>query len=259
LIGGSLKGKVLTFNSDTWGDDTCIAIVGESVDELGNVTYQLAGGYDVTRFNTINQVTGEIDILSRVDNEIFVFAAFNKYKFEFESGVETEDNPNKLDGVLYGMDKNSIQWAKKEVRDIDGNPYQYKIGDVKFAVLDEGTYSQLKEYVAEHHATIPTALETVMKANSSVKICSSLEDFMNSTEVDRTKNLYVIAFVYDIKSIQEIVNQDGTIRIEYNFDDSQTPATFKINIVSSNTLYFDATAEKINAWLETATNTKHNF
>ena len=246
LMDGDNKGSVLTYNSDTWGESSpnCVDIVGENVDENGNVTYILDGGFEVTRFNTINQITGDIDVLSRVDNEILVFAAFNKYKFEFEAGVIAEydnngkkvTNKNKLSGFNFGMDKNSIQWGKKEVRDIDGNPYQYSINDVKFVALEKNYYDGNAETtfvdLYKINKNLPTSLETTMKRNNINSVYNDLTSLYE--EIGSSGNeYYVFAFVYDIKEISIIKNADGEATVKKVFDDGED---FKINIVSSNGL-----------------------
>lgn len=221
---------VLTFNSDTWwgeygqGDAThgkCF-VIDNIIDENGYVTYEISlykwnsdqakylpeVTFIVSKFRTVNALTGEIDLQSRVDNNKLIFAAFNRYKFEFSS-YESQDAETGESITHYQVGEDDIQWGRINVPDVNGDPYQYRTSDVRYVVLD----NEAKElYISElaKNNNMPTSLETVIETKG-LQVYNS-EDLQNLVD-NLQPNEYIFAFVYNISKVTLRYYEDGTKEI----------------------------------------------
>lgn len=153
LISGEFDNHVLTYNDKTW-DDQLIQLLNpckiesQVTDENGDITYTIGWGkdtYQVTRFNAVNPYTGRADMLSRVNGEVFIFAAYNAQRFTMgEEGCTDAD----------------VQMGSN-AEDIDGNIYQYNSGDVRYVVLDQTQFNAFMAAKANNNNN-PTALRMAL-------------------------------------------------------------------------------------------------
>ena len=240
------KNVVLTFDSSTWNLDSnsfrtlSIVAVNEHPED-GTITYTLAEkadgsgeSFEVSRFHTIDQLTYAIDKLSRVDNDISVFAAFNCYRFEFKNDSD--------DAVMTSAE---LQWGSR-VADLNGDPYQYQISNVQYYALNEAKFNQFVEYVKDNN-NLPTSLAKAIGSNvgSYVKcdVSTKTEEDNKITYFSAKDNVsingigsgkwYIVACVYNIKEIRPstVAGKDGR-DIEYEKQDGSEV----INMVTSNAI-----------------------
>lgn len=216
---------VLTFNSDTFvvgdGQDAlkCMYIVNVTEDHLGNKTYYVAftnnpeaTTYQITKFNTVDPITGVVDILSRVDTSVHIFAAYNTYKFEMTTNGVTDVD---------------IQWGT-EVLDLNGIPYQYTAEDVFYIALSDEQLEELEVEFSNNY-TLPTALQTIItRHNDTINVTNNF-----NTAKTESEGKHIIAFVYNIEKVYIDVDADGneSQAVQYNEH---------INTVSTKALNKDA-------------------
>lgn len=188
---------VLTFDSDNFvngqeGSLQCLKITGKIVDPNGNTTYivELNGiEYEVTRFNVFDE--NKLDILSRVETSVHIFAAYNSIKFEIV----------KTNGEL-DVD---IKYAHNSVTKDDGNPYVYEKAEVRFLVLDEGEQENLAAaFVANDD--IPTSLQDLIDNGENVYTLTGATKGANDGDI-------IIAFVYNLP-YSTIIDANGNLQIE---------------------------------------------
>ena len=216
---------VLTFNSDTFvvgdGQDAlkCMYIVNVTEDHLGNKTYYVAftnnpeaTTYQITKFNTVDPITGVVDILSRVDTSVHIFAAYNTYKFDMTTNGVTDVD---------------IQWGT-EVLDLNGIPYQYTAEDVFYVALSDAQLEELEVEFSNNY-TLPTALQTIItRHNDTINVTDNF-----NTAKTESEGKHIIAFVYNIEKVYIDVDADGneSQAVQYNEH---------INTVSTKALNKDA-------------------
>ncbi len=123
---------VLTFDSNNFisnGSLKCLEIVEEVEDPFGNITYivQMPNGsvqYEVTRFNVFNKE--QLDILSRVETSVYIFAAYNTIKFEIADLEYLKDELGKIVSAKYENGKFVESFKEKGVvYTWDGTGYAY--------------------------------------------------------------------------------------------------------------------------------------
>lgn len=235
IIEGS---AVLTFDSDNFveGNLKCYKIVDQEEDPFGNITYTVQyndATYEVTRFNVFDE--NQIDILSRVETSVFIFAAYNTNKFEMVEYEYLKDDLGKLLGAQYNngilqtsvtKDNKTYVWdverlayvcVKKNDETITnsdnlgidikyahnkithpytGNPYLYAKEDVRYVVLDRDQMEELAK-AFEDNTNIPTSLRDIIE-EKSLPVYTTLDDAKKAMNAGDT----IVAFIYDIVSYE---------------------------------------------------------
>ena len=231
-----VESALLTYNSDTWNlsNYECYNIVDTRVDNDGNVTYivQLEGDatpYEITQFKTINIITGATDLYSRIDNDIVVFAAFNAFKFEFEQN-ESSDYEIK-----------EVQWGKIDVPDITGDPYQYKLTDVRYVALNEEEY-ELDIYNQDKPSYLNNLAKNNNKATALRMAIADKEESCIKATLEEAKAVsgarYIFAIIYNVVGIEAITDVYGNVTYRPVYTNSLSGNEY-INSVSSNILVFE--------------------
>ena len=242
---------VLTFNSDTWwgeygqGDAThakCF-VIDEENDVDGYITYTLTvykysqedgkyvpdATFTASKFRTVNALTGEVDMLSRVDNDKMIFAAFNRYKFEFGT-YETENSETGETITNYKVGESDIQWGRINVPDVNGDPYQYRESDVKYVILSNEAKEEYLIELAKNN-NMPTSLETVINARTlEVYNSNAIQNAIDNM----CPNDHLFAFVYNVSRVSIRYYEDGSREIVATYDNH-------INRVSDTCLRLEAT------------------
>ena len=152
-------------------------INGDQIAIVGGVSYAISKFYEVDQLDSFTT-----DYDSRVDNEIYVFAAFNKENFDMSvSGSGANIHLTTQIGMA-----TSTQTGM----------YAYTASDVRYVVLNA---AEREAFLAgcESNLQGPTALSNIIAGKT---IYSSVENAMAAVGASQT--YYIFAFVYNVNRLE---------------------------------------------------------
>lgn len=157
---------VLTFDSDNFIEGTgenaikCYNIISETTDPNGNTTYIIEFGdkkYEVTKFNVFNKE--QLDILSRVETSVHIFAAYNTIKFEMIDAEYLNDEDGKpVTAQQKDTSGNLLDKITQNVTLEDGTEtsrtYVWDGSHYVFIISTSGNVDQLDINIKDAHETV---------------------------------------------------------------------------------------------------------